>query len=253
MFNVGRNDPCPCGSGKKFKHCHLGREDQLLEEIVDLDDKEVGRRITELERVRYGRSRELADAVDFRKLTGKEVKVRYVNFHEYLGIGFNPKPGPPKGASASMIINPLKTQDFDPGAVYIAVTPKVNDSTLLHELAHVLDYLESGFLPGSQHELSDRTGVPTEHFDHTMEFARWLDLLRKEFGVELDAEDMIVAFLKDANMLLSTAEIKEREERKLQVKSKKIMRYLQEHRDEIIPLIQNREGFIGEGAPGVKE
>jgi preprotein translocase subunit SecA len=19
---VGRNDPCPCGSGKKFKHCH---------------------------------------------------------------------------------------------------------------------------------------------------------------------------------------------------------------------------------------
>jgi len=20
--NVGRNDPCPCGSGKKYKHCH---------------------------------------------------------------------------------------------------------------------------------------------------------------------------------------------------------------------------------------
>jgi preprotein translocase subunit SecA len=20
--NIGRNDPCPCGSGKKFKHCH---------------------------------------------------------------------------------------------------------------------------------------------------------------------------------------------------------------------------------------
>ncbi len=20
---VGRNDPCPCGSGKKAKHCHL--------------------------------------------------------------------------------------------------------------------------------------------------------------------------------------------------------------------------------------
>jgi uncharacterized protein YecA (UPF0149 family) len=23
---VGRNDPCPCGSGKKYKKCH-GRED----------------------------------------------------------------------------------------------------------------------------------------------------------------------------------------------------------------------------------
>jgi preprotein translocase subunit SecA len=22
MGKVGRNDPCPCGSGKKFKHCH---------------------------------------------------------------------------------------------------------------------------------------------------------------------------------------------------------------------------------------
>jgi uncharacterized protein len=20
--NTGRNDPCPCGSGRKFKHCH---------------------------------------------------------------------------------------------------------------------------------------------------------------------------------------------------------------------------------------
>ena len=23
---VGRNDPCPCGSGKKFKKCCLGKE-----------------------------------------------------------------------------------------------------------------------------------------------------------------------------------------------------------------------------------
>jgi len=22
MPKVGRNDPCPCGSGKKYKHCH---------------------------------------------------------------------------------------------------------------------------------------------------------------------------------------------------------------------------------------
>jgi uncharacterized protein YecA (UPF0149 family) len=24
--NVGRNSPCPCGSGKKFKQCHLGHD-----------------------------------------------------------------------------------------------------------------------------------------------------------------------------------------------------------------------------------
>jgi SEC-C motif-containing protein len=22
---IGRNDPCPCGSGKKYKHCCLGK------------------------------------------------------------------------------------------------------------------------------------------------------------------------------------------------------------------------------------
>ncbi len=26
MQKIGRNDPCPCGSGKKYKKCHLGKE-----------------------------------------------------------------------------------------------------------------------------------------------------------------------------------------------------------------------------------
>ncbi len=29
-MKIGRNDPCPCGSGKKFKNCHMGRENELL-------------------------------------------------------------------------------------------------------------------------------------------------------------------------------------------------------------------------------
>lgn len=28
-MKIGRNDPCPCGSGKKFKHCHLNKEHEL--------------------------------------------------------------------------------------------------------------------------------------------------------------------------------------------------------------------------------
>jgi preprotein translocase subunit SecA len=28
-LKLGRNDPCPCGSGKKFKNCHMGRENEL--------------------------------------------------------------------------------------------------------------------------------------------------------------------------------------------------------------------------------
>ena len=34
MSKIGRNDPCPCGSGKKYKHCHLG---STLEEDVPTD------------------------------------------------------------------------------------------------------------------------------------------------------------------------------------------------------------------------
>ncbi len=41
MPAIGRNDPCPCGSGKKYKHCHLPREEAaraeqlLLRRAVD--------------------------------------------------------------------------------------------------------------------------------------------------------------------------------------------------------------------------
>jgi tetratricopeptide (TPR) repeat protein len=30
----GRNAPCPCGSGKKYKQCHLGREDEIMHLLV---------------------------------------------------------------------------------------------------------------------------------------------------------------------------------------------------------------------------
>jgi hypothetical protein len=42
MNGIGRNDPCWCGSGKKFKRCHLDRETQkppTLEEIISTTKK----------------------------------------------------------------------------------------------------------------------------------------------------------------------------------------------------------------------
>lgn len=36
---VGRNDPCPCGSGKKFKNCCLGNSD--YNETRELSQKEM--------------------------------------------------------------------------------------------------------------------------------------------------------------------------------------------------------------------
>ena len=31
---TGRNDPCPCGSGQKYKNCHLGHEEEITPELA---------------------------------------------------------------------------------------------------------------------------------------------------------------------------------------------------------------------------
>lgn len=37
--SVGRNEPCPCGSGRKYKSCHLGNEEPPLDARASLFDK----------------------------------------------------------------------------------------------------------------------------------------------------------------------------------------------------------------------
>lgn len=31
---IGRNEPCPCGSGKKYKHCCLGSKSVAINQTV---------------------------------------------------------------------------------------------------------------------------------------------------------------------------------------------------------------------------
>jgi hypothetical protein len=31
-METGRNDPCPCGSGKKYKNCHLDKDEAVARE-----------------------------------------------------------------------------------------------------------------------------------------------------------------------------------------------------------------------------
>jgi len=35
-MKIGRNDPCPCGSGKKYKHCCISVSRALSDELSDL-------------------------------------------------------------------------------------------------------------------------------------------------------------------------------------------------------------------------
>jgi methionyl aminopeptidase len=42
---VGRNDPCPCGSGRKFKKCCLGKDQKDEQNLQDLYAKKYGIRV----------------------------------------------------------------------------------------------------------------------------------------------------------------------------------------------------------------
>jgi hypothetical protein len=94
-------------------------------------------------------------------------------------------------------------------------------------------------LPGTFLELTEKTGIPLEHLDHPQEFGHWLDSLSREFKVELDAEDKIIAFLKEKNLLLSGEEITSNDLKKLTARSTEIFAILQECRAEIDDLIKN--------------
>jgi hypothetical protein len=35
---IGKNDPCPCGSGKKYKKCHL-HADEVFDEAIEVNKR----------------------------------------------------------------------------------------------------------------------------------------------------------------------------------------------------------------------
>jgi hypothetical protein len=39
-MNIGRNDPCPCGSGKKYKKCCLIRQELDAQTQAVIEEKE---------------------------------------------------------------------------------------------------------------------------------------------------------------------------------------------------------------------
>ena len=251
MKKIARNEPCPCGSGKKFKKCHLGREDELIVRTMAASQQEVGAKITNLPEVRYGRSKEIMEGIDIQALTGKTLRVRLVDLAAYRALTGFEEEATGERSSASQIINPKKTKKSDPDALFIALTPNINDSTLIHQIAHILAFLKDSVpLPGTYSRISEETHIPVEHLDHPKEFADWLDFLRDRFDVKLDAEDTIVSFLNENGILLTRQEAKGREGQFLISRSARIFDFLREHQQEIDLLIRHREGYVGSSKEG---
>lgn len=248
MKKIGRNDPCPCGSGKKFKRCHMGREDELTMDSLEEFSEEMSSWITGLPEVHYGRSHEILGALDIVRLTGNAMNIRFVDLKAYSDLnlfgGSHSKAS--EGKSGGVFINLYKTMKTDPDNVYLAISPNIDDSTLIHELAHILDYLGgSGLMPGTQGPLSFETGVPVEHLEHPEEFGYWLDYLKTRFDVRLDADDAIVLYLYKNKKLLSGEEIRSQNNRIIKTKSDDIFRFLSKKSQEIDAVIRDLPGYIG--------
>ncbi len=248
MKKIGRNDPCPCGSGKKFKRCHMGREGELALDSMEEISDEMSSWITDLPEVNYGRSREMVDALDIRELTGNNIGIRFVDLKEYIDLNLfgSSSAKASKGASGGLFINIYKTMKTDPDNIYLAVSLDIDDSTLVHELAHVLDYLGgSRLMPGGLKPLSLELDMPVEHLEHPEEFGLWLDYLVKRFDVHLDADDMIISYLYQNGMLIKGEEIRERKGLTLRLGSERIFKFLAENSQEIDALIRDLSGYAG--------
>ncbi|MDQ1334889.1 MAG: hypothetical protein QG552_1839 [Thermodesulfobacteriota bacterium] len=248
MKKIGRNDPCPCGSGKKFKNCHLGRADEFGLDGMGEFSPEMSAQITALPVVWYGRSREMTDELDIRQLTGVTAGVKFIDLNAYKGLDlFDQKTkGKVEGGTGGVFVNVLKTKGSDPDNLYIAISPDISDSALVHQLAHVLDYLGgSKLMPGLAKPLSFDMGIPVEHMEHPHEFGYWLDFLQQKFNVELDADDAVISYLHTNEMLIKGSDIEKQDPVIVKSKSDRIMRFLSEHSAEIDALICERPGYIG--------
>ena len=248
MIKAGRNDPCPCGSGKKFKKCHLGREGELYLRKNERLDLEAAEQICRLPEVRYGHSEKIIKALIEDGLLDSSQTIKCIDMEAYRNLGVSGQEIPAQSLTqgAGIMVNPNKTKEADPNHIYLAITPRIQDSTFIHQLAHILDYLKgSKQQPGSYQQKSLETGIPIEHLDHTQEFGYWLDLLMNRFQVELDAEDAIVSYLYQNQLLLTAEEIKTQDPTALIFRSKQILDFLMSHKAEINNMIKGREGYIG--------
>jgi len=249
-MKIGRNEPCPCGSGKKFKKCHLGREDELiLSEELARFPLEKSKKITSLPEVSHGSCEELMAPLDIKRLTGRDMGIRFIDLEQYqaaLGsIGDQPSLKSREGPG-SVVVNINKTKITDPKNIYIAVSEDIPQSVLVHQIAHVMDYLAgSGIIPGTMEALSYELDIPVEHLEHPREFGYWLDFLGKELDVEPDADDAIILYLYRNEMLIPGADILRMDKSALELKSSRMLRFLAEKRKEIDELIRDLPGYIG--------
>jgi hypothetical protein len=230
----------------------MGKEEELnLFGIGETSIDQAGARITALPAVRHGRCQEIMDGLDIKALTGSDMGIKFVDLESYGGLDLfgNRQMIAGRDREGGIFVNIHKTVRADPDHVYVAVSKNIDDSSLIHQLAHVLDYLGgSRLMPGTLEPLAFELDIPVEHLEHTEQFGYWLSYLAEKFHVTPDADDTIIMYLYDKGLLLNGAEIQGKNGFILKSKSDRILRFLKKHREEVDSLIRTRPGYIGPAA-----
>lgn len=246
LSRIGRNDPCPCGSGKKFKQCHMGREKDIVADRINLDPAEVARLIVALPACVHPRAAEMCAALELKSAAGKPLAIRLVDLQAYLDLGLFGQDRRDSDALGGVLVNYQKTRLLEPGLIFLALSPRADESVVVHQLAHVLDLLEGSRLPpGFAQALAHDAEVPVELLEHPQEYGERLVDLAERFGVELDADDEIVAFLARRRMLMPGQLVATKSHRELKAQAEKILRLLNDSRGEIEARIRSRAGYLG--------
>jgi len=159
------------------------------------------------------------------------------------------KPGPDPDAVGGIFINPAKTRALEPTTLFMALSPHADDCTIVHQLAHVVDMVEGSRLhPGVGVEKGSEMGMPSELLEHPQEFGDRLLQLSERLGVELDADDEIVAFLARRKLLMPGKLIAEGKREELVAEAQRILSFMRDSQDEINARIKNRKGYVGKKA-----
>ncbi len=246
LSNISRNDLCPCGSGKKFKKCHMGREHELLGDTLNADPSKLAQQIIKLPAANHPRAAEMAKDMIITSPAGKEIRVKLVDLAAYQNLTPFARQSGGAQSGGGVVINPLKTRLLDPGFVYLALSPNAGESTVLHELAHVEDIVSGSCVPsGKAQQMAAEMEVPLELLEHPQEFGEKMLELAEKFDVELDAEDEIIAILTRRKLLLPARTVAKGQKADIVAEAEKAMRYLNENQEEINARIAGRLGYRG--------
>jgi hypothetical protein len=147
MSKTGRNDPCPCGSGKKYKHCCLVKN--VAESVTESEESirfELVKSVLLFAKKRYGES--IAQAFDYFwddfdpqvSLDSGLADMADINFWEWLAHDWRPEGNQDKTLIELYITNSRGLRERE-----ITVLDKLNTAVLsLYEVQQV--YPEQGLL-----------------------------------------------------------------------------------------------------------